>query len=64
MVNDEELESKTEEELNEMFEEISSYIPVDASEIDETFLEIAENEINEETPAIEIKKVVEEEIES
>ncbi len=63
-IQDDELESKTEEELNEMFEEISSYIPVDASELDETFLEIAKNEIEEE-PAIEIRKeekVEEEEI--
>lgn len=32
----------------EPIEEISSYIPVDASELDSTFLEIAENEIEEE----------------
>ena len=61
IIEDDDLGSKTEEELNEMFEEISSYIPVDASEIDETFLEIAQNEIDEEAPAIEIKPVVEEE---
>ena len=40
-------------------EEISSYIPVDASELDDTFLEIAQNEIEEET--VQIKKQIEEE---
>jgi len=45
-------------------EEISSYIPVDVTELDDTFLEIAQNEIEEETPILEVKKVeqVEEEI--
>lgn len=36
-------------------EEICSYIPVDASELDDTFLEIAENEIEEEE-IVEVKK--------
>lgn len=43
-------------------DEISSYIPVDISELDETFLEIAQNELEEE-PALENKKEKIEEIE-
>lgn len=64
ILEDEELQDKTEEELNEMFEEDASFIPVDVSELDETFLEIAKNEIEEE-PVAEIKKIeeVEEETE-
>lgn len=45
-------------------EENYSYIPVDVSELDDTFLEIAQNEIQEEEPIIEKKQEkVEEEIE-
>jgi len=63
VLEDDELQSKTEDELNEMFEEDASFIPVDVSELDETFLEIAQNEIEEE-PVVEIKKTQEiEEIE-
>lgn len=62
VLEDEELQSKTEEELNEMFEEDASFIPVDVSELDETFLEIAQNEIEEE-PVVENKKIQEIEIE-
>ena len=49
----------------EYIEEISSYIPVDVSELDETFLEIAQNEIEEAPVVVEKKqeKQVEEEIE-
>lgn len=55
---------QTEEEYEEMVEEISSYIPVDASELDDTFLEIAQNEIEEETEKTIIidKTPVEEEV--
>lgn len=49
-------ENEAIDELNE--EEFFSYIPVDASELDDTFLEIAENEINEEEPEIQKKKEV------
>lgn len=59
VLEDIELQSKTEEELNEMFEEDASFIPVDVSELDETFLEIAQNEIEEE-PIDEFKKIQEE----
>ena len=41
-------------------EEISSFIPVDVSELDETFLEIAQNEIEEVEPAQVKKQIVEE----
>lgn len=55
---------KLEESTQEIFEtedafvdEISSFIPVDASELDETFLEIAQNEIEEEPEKQKIKEV-------
>ena len=60
-----ETEKLSEEQINleqELEEEITSYIPVDASELDDTFLEIAENEIEEEE-IVEVKKEQEEEIE-
>lgn len=44
----------------ENIEEISSFIPVDVSELDETFLEIAQNEI-EEVETVQIKKTAPEE---
>ena len=43
---------ETENKGNEDFDDIPSFIPVDASELDETFLEIAQNEIDEEEPKI------------
>lgn len=46
-------------ERQDEVEEISSFIPVDASELDETFLEIAQNEI-EEVESVEIKKQIKE----
>ena len=58
VVVDAELQNKTEEELNEMFEEDASFIPVDISELDETFLEIAQNEIEEE-PIVQEKGIQE-----
>lgn len=58
VLEDDELQAKTEEELNEMFEEDASFIPVDVSELDDTFLEIAQNEIEEE-PVVENKIVQE-----
>ena len=45
----------------ENIDEISSYIPVDVSELDETFLEIAQNEIEEEQVIINNKKEIIEE---
>lgn len=44
----------------EELEEISSFIPVDVSELDETFLEIAQNEIEEVEPLQAKKQLVEE----
>ena len=48
------------EENKEQGEEFSSFIPVDVSELDDTFLEIAQNEI-EEAETTQIKKEIKEE---
>ena len=53
-------EPQTEVEEIEEVEDFSSFIPVDASELDETFLEIAQNEIEEVEP-IELKKEIKQE---
>lgn len=45
---------------HEETEEISSFIPVDVSELDETFLEIAQNEIEEVEPVQTKKQIIEE----
>lgn len=57
------IEKDEEQETQEVVEEISSYIPVDVSELDETFLEIAQNEIEEVEPVIEKVKPIVEDIE-
>jgi len=59
LVIQEELQSEITIEQEEP-EEISSFIPVDISELDETFLEIAQNEIEEVEPVQEKKIITEE----
>jgi len=61
--NIEEIEELLETEEN-FADEIPSFIPVDASELDKTFLEIAQNEIEEEPEKInkqEVRSIIEEE---
>lgn len=55
-----EIKEEIKEQQDEMNYDLDSYIPVDASELDDTFLEIAKNEIEEEEPKVE-KKIVEQE---
>ena len=61
-ITEEKIELVDEEATKENeIDEISSFIPVDASELDETFLEIAQNEIEELEPIQTKKQIIEEE---
>lgn len=61
-LKEEKIEFVEEDLIEEMeIEEIPSFIPVDASELDETFLEIAKNEIGEVEPIQVKQQIIEEE---